>query len=372
MNDWRDTENFMNTFIINTPMGKRTIGVGEPSFLVAELSGNHGGIFDRAVELIHAAKDAGADAVKIQTYTPDTISINCDNKWFQVGGNDNPKAWEGRVMYDLYQEAHTPWEWQKELKRITEELGLVFFSMSVDTTGVDLLEELGVDLYKVGSYELVHLPLLERIGKTGKPVIMSVGYGSEEEIQEAVDILKQHGCPTVALLHCVTTYDQNTEDKDMHLSNIRALAERFSVVSGFSENAGDIDGAVRAVIAGASIIEKHLIMDRAQGGPDAKFSIQPDEFKNMATQIRDVEVSLGSVNFGPVNEKEAYNRDWCRPSVFIVKDVKAGEDFTQENVRVIRPGNGLAPKHIAEVIGKKATKDIERGTPASWEIIENV
>ena len=362
--------NMSPKFSIKTPKGERKIGLGEPCFVVAEMSGNHNGGYDKAVEIIKAAAKAGADAVKIQTYTPDTITLDCDNKNFQIGGNDNPDFWEGKTMHQLFQTAYTPWEWQPRLKKVAEDLGLAFFSMSVDTSGIDFLESIGVDFYKVGSYELTNIPVLKRLGQTGKPVIMSVGYGSVEEIELAVKTLKDNGTKDVALLHCVTAYDKLTPENDMHLANILDLRKKFEVVTGFSENAGGIDGVIMSVLAGASIVEKHVIMDRDEGGPDSDFSITPDELEKMIKEIRRVETAIGKIHYGPVNDKEIYNRDWCRESLYGVEGMKKGERFTEKNVRVIRPGNGMEPKHYEEVLGKAAGQDIERGTPLAWDLIE--
>ncbi len=360
----------MLSFTINTPKGKRVIGPGQPAFIVAEMSANHNQSFDKAVEIIKAVAAAGADAIKIQTYTPDTITLNCSNKYFQVGGNDNPEFWQGKTMYQLFQTAYTPWEWQPKLKDIAEHLGLAFFSMSVDVTGIDFLESIGVEFYKVGSYELTNIPLLKRLGQTKKPVIMSVGYGSKEEIVEAVDTLRSNGTTEIALLHCITGYADQMDVKFMHLSNLRDLQEQFNVVSGFSENNGGIEVAEMAVLAGASIVEKHCILNKADGGPDAAFSIDIAELTQMIVNIRRAEAALGNVHYGPVNEKEAYNRDWCRESLFAGKSLKKGESFTAENVRVVRPGNGLAPKHYEAVLGKRAAENIDMGTPLNWELIE--
>ncbi len=354
---------------ILTPKGPRAVGGGHPCFIVAEMSANHNQSFDKAVQIIEAVAASGADAIKIQTYTPDTITIDCNNRYFQVGGNDNPDFWEGKTLYALFQTAYTPWEWQPKLKEIAESLGLTFFSMSVDETGIDFLESMNVALYKIGSYELTNIPLLRRIGRTKKPVIMSVGYGSESEIEEAVETLRTHGTAELALLHCVTAYADHTKVTDMHLRNIRDLSERFNVVSGFSENAGGINGVKMAVLAGASIVEKHVILHKADGGPDAAFSIDVGELKEMVGEIRLAEAALGIAQYGPVNNKEEYNRDWCRESLFVVKDIQKGEPFTQENLRIIRPGRGLAPKEIDRVIGKNAARDIARGTPMSFDLI---
>lgn len=346
------------------------IGVDHPCFIIAEMSGNHHHSYDEAVAIIKAAAEAGADAIKLQTYTPDTITLKSDKPWFRVGGNDNPEAWEGKTMHELFQTAYTPWEWQSKLKKVAEDLGLVFFSTAYDDTSVEFLENMGIGLYKVGSYELTHLPLLRQIAKTKKPVILSVGYGSLEEITDAVQALRINGAEDIALLHCVTGYAPSMELVYMHLRNIRDLAERFDVVSGFSENTGGIEVAAMSVLAGASVLEKHVILDKALGGPDATFSIDPKELKELVQKIRREEQALGTVAFGPVNEKEKYNRDWCRESLFVGVDMKKGDTFTAKNVRIVRPGNGLSPKYYDEILGKKAAQDIEYATPLSWDLIE--
>lgn len=359
----------MQPFIVKTPKGERKIGPRNPAFIIAEMSANHRQDFNKAVEIVKAVAASGADAIKLQTYTPDTMTIPCDRKWFQVGGNDNPGFWEGKTLYELYETAYTPWEWQPELKKISESLGLTFFSTPFDSTSVDFLEKMGVALYKVGSYELTNLPLLQRIGETKKPVIMSIGYGSEEEIKEALQTLRDSGCPNVALLHCVTGYVTEMEWKYMHLRNFVDIRERFGTVSGFSENNGGIAIPVLAVAAGASLIEKHIILNKADGGPDAAFAIDIRELTDMVKHIRHAEEALGQVHYGPVNEKEEFNRDWCRESLFVVAPIKKGEKFSSSNVRVIRPGYGLPPKHYEEILEKTAAEDIELGTPLSWDLV---
>lgn len=356
---------------IKTPQGARPIGPGHPCFVVAEMSANHHGNYDTAVEIIRAAAKAGADAIKVQTYTPDTITLDCDSPYFRIGGAENPEEWQGKTLYQLYQTAYTPWEWQPKLKAEAEALGLAFFSMSADVSGVEFLESIGVNFYKVGSYELIHLPLLKRLGQTGKPVIVSVGYGSEEEIWAAVKTLRASGAGAIALLHCVTAYDRVTPRADLHLSNIRDLAERFGVVSGFSENAGGIESAVLAVAAGAALVEKHLILDHNNGGPDAVFSITPVELEQMVREIRQMEQALGSVHYGPISETEKYNRRY-RPSLFIARDLTKGEVLTPDNVRCIRPAAGLPPREYERILGKRVNRNVGRGTPLSWNLIVDV
>lgn len=346
----------------------RLIGPGYPCFIIAEISANHNQSFDTAAAIIQAVAEAGADAVKLQTYTPDTITIDCDKEWFRIGGTENPDEWRSKTLYKLYQTAYTPWEWQPKLKKIADDLGMLLFSSPFDETAVDFLEQMNVPCYKVASYETTHIPLLKKIAATGKPVIMSTGFATEEEIALAVRTLRDLGSTEIALLHCVTSYAEMPQDIDLHLRNIPDLAARFGVVSGFSDNNGGIEAAVAAVLAGASIVEKHVILSHDEGGPDAKFSITPEELKEMVRRIREAEKTLGTVHYGPLNSAEEYNTRFRR-SIFVVQDIKAGEQFTANNVRVIRPAQGLAPKFYEEIIGQVATEDIERGTPLSWDQI---
>ena len=357
-------------------ISNREVGQNSPAFLVAEISANHRQQYEEAVRLVEAAAKAGADAVKFQTYTPDTITIDSDKKWFFLGGEDTPSDWKRSNLYELYKGAYTPWDWQPKLKELAEKLGLIFFSSPFDETAVDFLEKMEVPCYKVASYEATHLPLLKKIAETGKPVIMSVGFASLEEIEEAVRTLRENGAKEIAVLHCVTAYSDNPRPEDMHLANIKDIAERFGVVSGFSDNNAGIEAPVAAVIAGASIIEKHFILSRAKGGPDARFSIEPEEFKKMAGLIRrgeniyskgEFEAAQGEVFYGPVSPAEENFRN-LRRSIFAVADIKKGEVFTKENIRVIRPAFGLEPKFYEEVLGKRAVSDIERGTPFSRDM----
>jgi pseudaminic acid synthase len=355
----------------------RKIGQGHPAFIVAELSGNHHQKYEEAVELVKAAKAAGADAVKLQTFTPDTITLNSDKEWFRVGGEDNPESWQGKTLYQLYQTVYTPWEWQPKLKELANELGLVLFSTPLDATAVDFLESMQVPCYKIASYEATDIPLLKYVASTGKPVILSIGYATRDEVEEAIETLRKNGTREIAVLHCVTAYAEVPPVQMMNLRTIRDIATRFGVVSGFSDNNGGIEFPVMAVQGGASIIEKHLILDRALEGPDARFSLEPDELKEMVKQIREGvkssgerwEQALGNAQYGPVNETEEYNRRWRR-SLFVAKDMKKGEVFTKENLRDVRPAFGLPTKHYEEVLGKKAAQDIEFATPLTWEMIE--
>lgn len=359
-------------------IGNRQVGAGHPAFFVAELSGNHLQSFDTAVQLVHAAKDAGADAVKLQTYTPDTITLDCDKEWFRVGGEDNPDNWKGKTLHQLYQTAYTPWEWQPKLKELADGLGLILFSSPFDETAVDFLEAMRVPCYKIASYEATDFTLLRKVARTEKPVIMSVGYASLLEVEEAIGTLRRYGAEDIAILHCVTGYAEHPTVSAMNLATIPDIAKRFNVAVGFSDNNGGIDIPVAAVAAGASIIEKHLILKRDMGGPDARFSVEPQEFTQMVRAVRGAEKSgeapliearaMGEPTYGPVTDIERYNLRWRR-SLFAVKAIKKGEMFTSENVRSIRPASGLETKHIDAVLGKRAADDIEYGTPLSWNLI---
>ncbi|MDO8620437.1 MAG: pseudaminic acid synthase [bacterium] len=359
-------------------IGGRAIGAGAPCFIVAEISGNHHQKYEEAVALLEAAKGAGADAVKLQTYTPHTITLNSDNEWFRVGGENNPEGWKGQTLYELYKEAYTPWEWQPKLKKLADELGIILFSTPFDETAVDFLENLKVPCYKIASYEATDFLLLRKVAKTKKPVILSVGYATKEEIKEAVDVLRQYGTTDIAILHCVTGYATEPTFSDMHLATIADISTRFGVVSGFSDNNAGTVVPLMAVISGASIIEKHLTLDRSKGGVDARFSLEPAELKELVTSIREAEagkksltvpeVLCGTPHYGPASSVEEYNRRFRR-SLFSGKDIKKGELFTKENVRDVRPGFGLPTKHYDEVIGKHATKDIPFATPLSFEMV---
>ncbi|MFH0923774.1 MAG: pseudaminic acid synthase [Candidatus Falkowbacteria bacterium] len=353
----------MNNIVIKTSKGKREIGPGQPVFIIAELSGNHHQNYNEAIKLIDAAADAGVDAVKLQTYTADTITIDCDKEPFQVKVND---AWKGQTLHSLYQKAYTPWDWQPKLKKYGESKGLVVFSTPFDNTAVDFLEKMNVALYKVASFEVVDIPLLKKIGQTKKPVIMSRGMSSAEELELAIKTLKDNGAPQIAILHCVSSYPAKPEE--MNLATIPDLNKKFNVITGLSDHTLGIAASVAAVALGACIIEKHLTLSRAEGGPDAGFSLEPSELKELAQSIRIAEKAIGRPNY-TAGAGESENIIF-RKSLFIVKDIKKGEKFTSGNVRSIRPGHGLAPKHYDEIIGKSSAVDIEFGTPLSWGLIE--
>ncbi|MEQ2010478.1 MAG: pseudaminic acid synthase [Limisphaerales bacterium] len=343
-------------------IGSRKIGPGHPAYIIAELSANHGQDFDQAVRIVRAMASAGADAVKVQTYTADTLTIACDNEFFRIGGGT---LWDGRTLHDLYQEAFMPWEWQPKLQAVGNELGLDFFSTPFDASAVDFLEAMNVPCHKVASFELVDLPLLKKIAATRKPVIASTGMATQDEIAEAVKTLRDGGCTQLALLKCTSAYPAQPEE--MHLRTIADMAARFGVPVGLSDHTMGHTVPVAAVALGACIVEKHFTLSRATPGPDSTFSLEPDEFKAMVTAIRTTEKALGRVNY-EVSANEAKSRQFRR-SLFVVADVKAGEPFTAQNIRSIRPGHGLHTRHLGEVLGKRAARDLQRGTPLSWELV---
>lgn len=339
----------------------RAIGPGCPAYIIAELSANHAQQLDRAIRLIEAAKEARADAVKLQTYTPDTLTIDCDNKYFRIEG----LLWAGRTLHDLYGEAYTPWEWHGRLKEVATDLGLTLFSSPFDATAVEFLEQLGVPAYKIASFEAIDLPLLRLVASTGKPVIMSTGMATLSEIHEAVQTMRAAGAADIALLKCNSAYPATPDD--MNLRTIPHLASAFGVVAGLSDHTLDPAVPVAAVAVGAAIIEKHLILSRADGGPDSAFSLEPEEFAAMVRSVRVAERALGDVSYG-CTEREAASRTYRR-SLFVVRDMNAGEVFTPDNVRAIRPGHGLHTRHLPDVLGGRARRAIARGTPLDWSLI---
>lgn len=341
----------------------RRVGPGCPAYVVAEMSANHNRDFNQAVQILEAARQAGADAIKLQTYTPETLTIDCDNSYFVVGKGS---PWEGRTLHELYGEAYTPWEWQPKLKEIATQLGLDCFSSPFDATAVDFLERMDVPVYKIASFELVDFPLIKRVAATGKPLILSTGMATLLEIEEALQIIRDAGGDEVVLLKCTSAYPAAPED--MNLRAISQFSEKFGVPVGLSDHTMGITAPVAAVALGACMIEKHFTLSREVSGPDSAFSLEPQEFKAMVDAVRAAEAALGSIEFG-ISESEATSRPFRR-SLFVVRDVGAGEVFTAENVRSIRPGYGLHTKHLEEIIGRKATRDIRRGTPLSWDLVE--
>ena len=343
-------------------IGDRKIGTGAPVYVIAELSANHNQKFEQAVRIIHAAKDAGADAVKLQTYTADTITLRSDKECFRISGGT---LWDGRILYDLYQEAFTPWEWQPKLKEIADQLGMDLFSSAFDASAVDFLEQMNVPAHKVASPELVDIGLIQKMARTGKPLIMSTGMATEEEISEAVNAARSAGATQMALLKCTSAYPAPPEEAN--LITIPEMARRFGCPVGLSDHTMGIEVPIAAAAVGACIIEKHLCLRRADGGPDGAFSLEPHEFRAMVEAVRTAEKALGAVSFSS-GAHEAVSRRFRR-SLFVVEDVKQGELFTAQNVRSIRPADGMHPRHLGEVLGKRAACDVERGTPLSWTLI---
>ncbi len=341
----------------------RLIGPGHPVYIIAELSANHGQNFEQAVETIRAMKRSGADAVKVQTYTADTLTIPCNNDFFRIKGGT---LWDGKTLHELYQEAYMPWEWQPKLQRVALELGLDFFSSPFDFAAVDFLEKMNVPAHKIASFELVDLPLIRKIAATGKPIIASTGMATVEEITEAVGVARDAGAKQIALLKCTSAYPATPDE--MNLRAIPDMAARFNVPIGLSDHTMDIPVPVAAVALGACIVEKHFTLSRKMVGPDSAFSLEPEEFKAMVDAIRIAEKALGNADYS-ISEKEKGMRSFRR-SLFVVENVATGELFTEKNVRSIRPGNGLHTRHLHESIGQKAARDVKKGTPMSWELIQ--
>lgn len=341
----------------------RQIGPGRPVYIIAELSANHRQHEDVAIEIVHAAHEAGADAVKLQTYTPDTITIASDASSFRAGSGS---LWEGTTLHDLYQEAYMPWEWQPRLKVLAESLGMDCFSSPFDPTAVDFLMTMDVPAFKVASFELVDLPLVRRMAETGRPLIMSTGMATEAEIDEAVATARSVGATDIALLKCTSAYPSPPEA--VNLRAIPAMAERWGLPVGLSDHTlGDVV-AVGAVALGACIVEKHMKLSSDDSSPDSAFSLDKDGFRRMVDAIRIAELALGQPAIGPTAKEEESRR--FRRSLFVVADVAAGEPLTETNVRSIRPADGLHTRHYEAVLGRRAAHAIERGTPLSWDLLE--
>lgn len=339
----------------------RAVGDGNPAYIIAEMSANHAGSIERAIEMIHVAKEAGADCVKIQTYTADTITIDCHNKYFNIENG----TWEGENLYSLYQKAYTPWEWQERLRNEAIKAGIDFLSTPFDNSSVDFLEKLGMSFYKIASFELVDIPLLQYVASKNKPIIMSTGMGTLEEIEEAVSAVYSTGNRQLALMKCSSAYPAKSEE--MNLSTIPDMKKRFGIPVGLSDHSMGGFSAATAVAMGANIIEKHFCISREIKNPDSSFSMEPDEFRDMVRQVREVEKAMGKVSYG-VSEQEESNARFRR-SLFVVEDIRAGEMLTPQNIRSIRPAYGIKPKHYNEVLGKRALHDLKRGTPLSFEDI---
>ncbi len=342
-------------------IGNFKIGQGK-TFIIAELSGNHNQDFDLAVKTIKAMKGAGVDAVKLQTYTADTITIDSDKKYFQVSQGT---IWDGTTLYKLYSQAYTPWDWQPKLKKIAEDLGLIFFSSPFDQSAVDFLAKMDVPAYKIASFEITDVGLIEYVAKKDKPIIISTGIASLEDILEALRVCKKAGNDQIALLKCTSAYPAPYEE--MNLNTIPDMAKKFNVSIGLSDHSVGSATAISAVSLGANIIEKHFILDRKIGGPDASFSMEPDEFKQMVDAIRNTEKALGKVTY-ELSSHTKKSRELSR-SLFVVEDIEKGEVLTLRNIRSIRPGFGLHPKYLNKILGKRAKKDISKGTPLGLNMV---
>lgn len=343
-------------------IGGRKVGDGQPVYIVAEISANHEGSLEQVLRLVEAAKDAGADAIKAQTYTADTITLDSSEPPFLIGG-DSP--WAGQSLHQLYAKASMPWEWQPQVKQACEDLGMAFFSSPFDPSAVDFLERLGVPAFKIASCEIVDIPLLRKIAATGKPVILSTGMAQLAEIDEAVRALRDAGCEQAVLLKCTAAYP--AEAREANLRAIPMLSRVFGLPTGLSDHSMDLAVPVAAVALGACLVEKHLTLSRASGGPDSGFSLEPDEFAAMAAQARLTQAALGEPRVGP-SPRESGNLRYRR-SLFVARDMAEGEPFTVENVRSIRPADGLHPRHLPEVLGKRARTALRRGTPLRWGMI---
>nr|ADI87665.1 N-acylneuraminate-9-phosphate synthase [uncultured Nitrospirae bacterium MY2-1F] len=343
-------------------INNRKIGPGEPVFIIAELSANHGQDFSVALDTIHAMREAGADAVKLQTYRPDTITLESAREYFQI---NQGTIWDGKTLYQLYTEAATPWDWYPRLRRAAEALGLICFSSPFDKTAIDYLQTMDAPAYKIASFEITDIPLIRYAASKGKPIILSTGIAELPDIEEAVAAARETGNTEIAILKCASVYP--TPFEELNLRAMPYLAERFSVPVGLSDHTVGHLAAVAATALGASIIEKHFILDKALGGPDAAFSLDPVEFAAMVKAVRDVERALGRADY-TISERVGKSREHAR-SLFAVKSIQAHEPFTEANVKSIRPGFGLHPRYLTDILGKKAKVTIEKGTPLSWDMI---
>lgn len=340
----------------------RRIAADTPPYVIAELSANHNGSLETALRIVAAAKHAGADAVKLQTYRPDTITLDCDNEEFRIHGG----LWDGRTLYELYQEAHMPWEWHAPLFEYARKLGITIFSSPFDNTAVDLLEDLNAPAYKIASFEAVDLALIKYVAGTGKPMIISTGMADADEIQEAIEAARDGGCKELAILHCVSGYPAPAED--YNLRTIPDMIRRFGLVTGLSDHTLDNTTAIASVVLGASIIEKHFTLDRSGGGPDDSFSLEPEELAALCRGARTAWSALGQIDYGRKSSEQGNVK--FRRSLYVVQNIKAGDSLTAESVRSIRPGFGLPPKHYDSLMGRRVTRDVLRGTPLSWDLLD--
>jgi N-acetylneuraminate synthase len=341
----------------------RNIGPEFPPYIIAELSANHNGDINRAYRIMEAAKEAGADAIKLQTYTHDTITMDCDTDDFQIKGG----LWDGQTLYELYKGAHMPWDWHKPLFAKAKELGITIFSSPFDFTAVDLLEELNAPAYKIASFEVIDLPLIARVAKTGKPMIISTGMATQEEIAEAIQTAKDNGCSELVVLQCVSGYPAPAEQ--YNLRTIPDIAQSFNVLSGLSDHTIDNATAIAAVALGACLIEKHVTLDRNGGGADDSFSLEPTELSQLCRDSKTAWSSLGKVNYERTEAEQGNVK--FRRSLYVVENIESGDILTKNNVRSIRPGFGIAPKHYFDILGKKVKRDITKGTPLQFKLLED-
>jgi len=346
------------------PIANRQVGPAHPPFFIAELSGNHNQSLNRALAIVDAAAEAGADALKLQTYTADTITLDLREGEFFI--DDKESLWHGQSLYELYEKAHTPWDWHEPIIARCREKDLIPLSSPFDFTAVDFLEKFDLSVYKIASPENIDIPLIRKVAATGKPVIISTGMANADELQEAVDAVRSTGNKHIILLKCTTAYPASPAE--FNLNTIPDLKERYGVKTGLSDHSLGIGIAIAAVTLGASVVEKHLTLSRAEGGVDAAFSLEPAEFATMVTECKQAWQALGSVSYGPTETEMPSLRR--RRSLYITRDLKAGDILNPENVRSIRPGLGLPPKHYDQILGKKVQQDVKRGTPLSWEIID--
>ena len=339
----------------------RRIATDAPPYIIAELSANHNGRLETALKIIEEAKKAGADAIKLQTYTADTITLNCDSEEFMIRGG----LWDGKSLYKLYQEAHMPWEWHKPLFEHARRHDITIFSSPFDNTAVDLLEELNVPAYKIASFEAVDLPLIKYVASTGKPMIISTGMADADEIQEAIEAAREGGCKELAILHCVSGYPAPAED--YNLRTIPDMMQRFGLVTGLSDHTLDNTTAIASVALGASIIEKHFTLDRSGGGPDDSFSLEPAEMTALCRDSKTAWSALGKIDYGRKSSEQGNAQ--FRRSLYFVKDMKAGDVITEECIRSVRPGFGVAPKMMNKLLGKAVVKNISKNTPVKIELV---
>ncbi|MBT2658749.1 pseudaminic acid synthase [Bacillus sp. ISL-18] len=344
-------------------LGGKMIGINHPPFIIAEMSGNHNQSLERALEIVEAAAESGAHALKIQTYTADTMTLNIDRKDFAI--DDQESLWKGNNLYKLYQQAYTPWEWHKPIFERCRELGLIPFSTPFDETAVDFLEQLNTPFYKIASFENNHIPLIKKVASTGKPIIISTGMASLADLDETVRAARKAGCEDIVLLKCTSTYPATPENTN--IITIPHMRDLFNCQVGLSDHTMGIGVAVASVALGATVIEKHFTISRADGGVDSAFSMEPHEMHSLVDETKKAWQALGAVTYGPT-EKEKNSLKFRR-SLYITKDLKAGDVLTKENLRVIRPGYGLAPKYYEQLLGRKAAMDIKAGTPADWNIL---